>query len=89
MRCCLCTHVMPEQIANAMVSAAYAYVAAGLLFATAFLLVGVKQIDHEARGSGFAFRLFIAPGVIALWPLLAHRWASGESEAPIQKDPHR
>jgi len=80
---------MSEHLANSIVIAGYAYAAAGALFAIAFAVWGVGRIDHEAHGAGLAFRLIITPGVIVLWPVLAHRWASGRSEAPLQKDPHR
>lgn len=50
------------------------YIAIGVLFAAAFVTVGVSRIDAAAHGSPIAFRLIIAPGVVALWPYLAYRW---------------
>lgn len=50
------------------------YACAGGLFAGAFLVRGVAQVDHAARNAPLGFRLIILPGVIALWPLLAIRW---------------
>lgn len=50
------------------------YLAAGSLFALAFVTVGVTRIDPAARGTPAAFRLMILPGVVALWPLLAAKW---------------
>lgn len=50
------------------------YIAIGVLFATAFVTLGVSRIDAAAHGSSIAFRLVITPGVVALWPYLAYRW---------------
>jgi hypothetical protein len=50
------------------------YGAAGLLFALAFLSVGIAQVDPAARGSSLAFRLLLLPGVVAFWPFLLLRW---------------
>jgi hypothetical protein len=33
-------------------------------------------------------RLLIAPGLVALWPLFAWRWAGGAA-APVEYTPHR
>lgn len=57
-----------------VVAAAGAYVAAGALFAAAFVTWGVGRVDPVARAGSPGFRLIILPGVIALWPLLASRW---------------
>lgn len=53
------------------------YAGAGLVFALAFLSIGVGRIDPSARGSGLGFRLTILPGVVALWPLMLVRWIVG------------
>ena len=50
------------------------YAGAGLLFAIAFLTVGISHVDPDSKGSGVGFRLIILPGVVALWPLLLSRW---------------
>jgi hypothetical protein len=50
------------------------YAGAGLLFAIAFLTVGISQVDPNSKGSGLGFRLIVLPGVAALWPLLLTRW---------------
>lgn len=53
------------------------YAAAGVVFALAFLLLGITRIDNGAKGAGLGFRLLILPGLIALWPLMLIRWLSG------------
>ena len=53
------------------------YAALGALFAVAFLVAGVTRVDPGARSAGFAFRLAILPGLIALWPLMLVRWIAG------------
>ena len=53
------------------------YAAAGTLFAAAFVTVGAGRIDPAARHASWGFRLIVAPGVAALWPLLLARWVKG------------
>ena len=50
------------------------YAAIGVVFATAFVVVGASAIDPAAKTSGWSFRAMIFPGAVALWPLLARRW---------------
>lgn len=63
-------------MATLLVHALEIYAAAGLVFAVFFLWRGVARLDSAAAGSPLGFRLIILPGVVALWPLLAWRWAS-------------
>ena len=65
---------MNEQLAGWVVATAGAYVAAGVVFAAAFVTWGVSRIDPVAREGTWGFRLIILPGVVALWPLLLIRW---------------
>lgn len=62
---------------TAILQGAALYLAAGAVFALAFLLFGLTRIDHGAKGAGLGFRLMILPGLIALWPLMLIRWLSG------------
>jgi hypothetical protein len=55
-----------------------AYTLAGLVFAAAFLTIGVARLDPAARTAGWAFRLMILPGCLALWPLLLNRWVRSQ-----------
>jgi hypothetical protein len=57
------------------------YAAIGLLFAGAFLTVGISRVDPVSKGSGIGFRLIILPGVAALWPVLLTRWIRGRGHA--------
>lgn len=47
------------------------YLALGAGFAVWFVIDGVGRISPATRGTGWGFRLLIAPGSAALWPLLA------------------
>lgn len=58
-----------------MIVAGYAVL--GALFAGPFLARGVTRIDPAARETSLAFRLAILPGTVALWPVLARKWAGG------------
>ncbi len=62
-----------------MVALLSAYAAIGLVFAIAFVTVGIHRIDPVADGSGVGFRLIIFPGVAAFWPLLLRRWVGRAS----------
>ena len=75
-------------IANSIVFLVFSYVLCGLAFALAFLTRGIRRVDPVANGSGIGFRALILPGTVALWPLLALRWARGASQ-PIEHNPHR
>lgn len=66
-------------LANALVACLAAYAAVGVVFAVPFVLRGVDRIDPAAPGSTWGFRLVIAPGVVALWPLLAQALAEGRT----------
>jgi len=57
------------------------YSAVGLLFAIAFVTVGISQVDPASKGSGVGFRLIILPGVAALWPLMLTRWIRDKEPA--------
>ena len=80
---------MYKRIAILLVDAFYVYAVLGVVFALAFVTVGVKRIDSQANGSGTAFRLLIFPGSVAFWPLLLRRWIAGKSELPEERNPHR
>jgi hypothetical protein len=76
-------------VAEFLVAAAGAYVAAGALFAGPFVTWGVSRVDPVAQQATFGFRLIILPGVLALWPLLAVRWLTGVMHAPTEVNAHR
>jgi hypothetical protein len=57
------------------------YLMAGLVFGVVFVTVGVARIDPAARGTSATFRLLILPGSVALWPVLAAKWARHEGES--------
>jgi hypothetical protein len=65
---------LAERIASWILALVAAYLAAGVLFALAFLSRGIERVDPAAHGARWGFRCLIAPGVMALWPLLARRW---------------
>jgi hypothetical protein len=48
------------------------YAGVGLVFALAFVFVGVDRIDPAARGA-IAFRPLLLPGATLLWPLVLLR----------------
>jgi hypothetical protein len=75
--------------ASWIVTAFGAYLLVGVLFALAFVSVGAARIDPGARGAPLTFRLLILPAAAALWPLLARRWLSGQTEPPVERNAHR
>lgn len=80
---------MAETLATSAVFLLYGYVIAGILFALIFGWRGVDHLDHQAKGSGFAFRLLIFPGCVAFWPLLLRRWLKATGEPPEERNPHQ
>ncbi len=54
-----------------------AWAAAGLLFAVAFVTVGIERLDDQSRGTSWWFRALLVPGVVIFWPLLLRRWLTG------------
>ncbi len=50
------------------------YGGTGAVFAAAFVTFGIHRVDRSAEHSSAGFRLIVAPGVAALWPLLLARW---------------
>jgi len=48
-----------------------------IVFALAFVSVGVQRVDVEARGAGLGFRALIFPGVVALWSVWLRLWEPG------------
>ena len=80
---------MAQTVAEWLVSAAGVYLAAGVVFAVPFVVVGVGKIDRVAAHGTPGFRLIIFPGAVALWPLLAVRWLRATGTPPEEKNPHR
>ncbi|HMV49747.1 MAG TPA: hypothetical protein PLD20_27455 [Blastocatellia bacterium] len=76
-------------IAEWVVNLAMLYAALGVVFALAFIFLGIGKIDQAAKGSPLMFRLLVLPGVAALWPLLLKRWLAGQTYPPTENNPHR
>ncbi|HZN54520.1 MAG TPA: hypothetical protein VFB67_04300 [Candidatus Polarisedimenticolaceae bacterium] len=52
------------------------YLGVGTLIGVPFVITGIGRIDAAARGTPWTFRVLVLPGVIALWPFIARRWAA-------------
>lgn len=52
------------------------YLAAGILFAIPFLLIGITAIDKGAKESPWTFRLMLLPGCIVFWPVLLKKYVN-------------
>jgi hypothetical protein len=70
---------MSVETAEAIVGTLAGYFVLGLAFASFFVTRGVAAIDPAARGMPRLARLLIAPGVVALWPLLLWKWFTQKS----------
>lgn len=62
---------MGVQTAQALLAACGIYLLCGVGFASWFMVRGLERLDPAARGSGWGFRALIAPGIVALWPIIA------------------
>lgn len=65
------------------------YLAIGIVFAIPFAWRGAGRLDPAARDGSWGFRVCILPGVAALWPILAIRWARGDHSPPVERSAHR
>jgi hypothetical protein len=80
--------VTPTLLAQAVVLLAETYLGLGVLFALAFVTLGVGVIDPAARGGTLGFRILIVPGSALLWPLLLRRWLR-RAPPPRERNAHR
>jgi hypothetical protein len=64
-----------EAAARAIWAGVGVYAALGLIVAAALLTVGLKRMDVQAARAPWRVKLLIAPGAVALWPLLVLRMA--------------
>ena len=64
------------------------YAVAGLVFAALFLPRGIVRVDPLVGHSPWRVRLLFAPGVVALWPIMAMRWrrAAAGPDAPTPEE---
>jgi hypothetical protein len=76
-------------IAEIALIALGAWLACGIVFAIPFVMLGAGRVDPHAKGGSWGFRLLILPGTVALWPILAWRWAKGTGEPPVERTAHR
>lgn len=58
-----------------IVAAIGGYLAVGLVFAIAFVSLGMARVDPAATDMPLSARLLIIPGATALWPLMLRKWA--------------
>lgn len=80
---------MTVQTAEYLVNGFAAYIAAGAIFAAAFLRRWVGRLDSLAEHGTIGFRLLVFPGVTALWPLFVLRLVRGVSSPPDEWTAHR
>lgn len=64
---------MTEQIATVIWLALAAYLAIGAVIAVLTLVFGLTRLEPSAAGLALRVRALIAPGLIALWPLVLVR----------------
>lgn len=68
---------MPLELAQSIVGAIAVYLAIGIAIAAVFLTLGLRRLDPIAAAGPVRFKLMIAPGIVALWPLMIMLWANG------------
>jgi hypothetical protein len=80
--------VLSSDAASLVATLIEGYAAAGLAFAALFLPCGAARVDPLVGRSPWTVRLLLAPGVVALWPMLAVLWrrsaarTAGAAEIP-------
>ena len=65
------------------------YAVLGILAAIALHVKGLHILDSATRGSGWGFRVLVTPGLVALWPILIHKWRKAAAGGEVLPDPHR
>lgn len=80
---------MPLQIAAWLVRLGYAYLAVGLVLLPWWHLRGLRRMDHTTANGSWGFRVFISPGLVALWPWLLANAAIGNGEPEAECTAHR
>jgi hypothetical protein len=85
---------MLENVFAVLLIIAAAYARCGLLVAVLFLVRWHQSFDPSAREGTWGFRALVAPGVIALWPVILARVlavrcggsAEGKAESPVSSE---
>ena len=85
---------MIESVFTVLVNMTAVYVACGLVVTVLFLARWCKTFDPSAAHGSWGFRVFVVPGIIALWPLILVKVravarggsAAGEAETPIRPE---
>ena len=65
---------MSAAFAEGLLFACASYVAIGSILAAPLLAFGLPRFDPAVKGAPWTFRALVLPGVVALWPVLMHRW---------------
>ena len=68
---------MTVELAQAVLDVVGAYLALGAAFAVVFLSFGLQRLDPIAASGPLRFKLLIAPGIVALWPVMLSMWLFG------------
>lgn len=63
------------------------YLILGVVFAIAFVIKGVNEIDEGAHGSSIGFRIIIIPGVIVFWSVLLKKWMQRKDQNKEDQKP--
>ena len=65
---------MPVDVAEMILSAAGAYLLAGVVFSLLFLVFGLRRVDALAADGSSGFKALILPGIVWLWPIVLLLW---------------
>lgn len=75
---------MIESAFRILLQVAAAYALAGVATAVWFFARHIKRLEPSAAEGSRGFRFLIAPGVIALWPVILMKVRSTELDAPCE-----
>ena len=50
------------------------YFLVGCLFASAFVVKGIKTVDPSTKNASVIFKIMVFPGSVGLWPVLLRKW---------------
>ncbi|MEP6669031.1 MAG: hypothetical protein ABJF10_07765 [Chthoniobacter sp.] len=85
---------MLEHFFSVLLLIAAVYLGCGALVAAFFFVGWCRRFDPSAREGSWGFRVLIAPGVVALWPVILakvvrlqrNQKVEGEAETPISPE---
>ena len=63
-----------ETVFSSIVTFFNFYFGVGLLFALAFVFIGINKVDDAAKEASIFFKALLLPGLMLFWPIFLFKW---------------